>query len=56
MVHKKKEDLGNQLNQEQTSTQHPNIDGNSRKIIEEKMKDRKDKPTYERLYGLNKDH
>lgn len=34
---------------------HPSIDETSRKIIEEKMADRSNKPTYERLYELNKE-
>lgn len=37
------------------STQIPNIDETSRKIIEEKMSERNSKPTYERLYELNKE-
>lgn len=41
--------------QDETSTQHPVIDSTSRKIIEEKMKNRNDRPTYERLYELNKE-
>jgi hypothetical protein len=32
----------------------PAIDNTSKKMIE-KMEDRKSKPTYERLYDLNKD-
>lgn len=34
---------------------HPTIDETSKKIIEEKMADRKAKPTHERLYELNKE-
>jgi hypothetical protein len=37
------------------STLHPTIDETSRKIIEEKMGERSSKPTYERLYDLNKE-
>ena len=37
------------------STLHPTIDETSRKIIEEKMQERSSKPTYERLYDLNKE-
>jgi hypothetical protein len=37
------------------STLHPTIDETSRKIIEEKMAERASKPTYERLYDLNKE-
>lgn len=39
----------------ETVTNHPVIDKVSRQIIEEKMGDRKNKPTYERLYDLNKE-
>jgi len=35
--------------------QQPQIDETSRRIIEEKMAERKGKPTYERLYELNKE-
>jgi hypothetical protein len=31
------------------------VDEYSKKILEEKMADRKNQPTYERLYGLNKE-
>jgi hypothetical protein len=31
------------------------IDEYSKKLIEEKMGERKNQPTYERLYGLNKE-
>lgn len=34
---------------------HPNIDETSRKIVEEKLQDRKGKATHERLYDLNKE-
>lgn len=34
---------------------HPNIDETSKKIVEEKLLDRKNKPTHERLYDLNKE-
>ena len=34
---------------------HPNIDETSKKIVEEKLVDRKNKPTHERLYDLNKE-
>lgn len=34
---------------------HPSIDDYSKRLVEEKMADRKDKPTYERLYELNKE-
>ena len=44
-----------QSNMAQTSIQHPTIDETSKKIIEEKMADRKNKPTHERLYELNKE-
>lgn len=40
-VKTKTENLRNQNNQVETSTQHPSIDETSRKIIEEKMADRK---------------
>jgi len=40
---------------ENDSIMNPQIDETSRKIIEEKMGDRKNKPTYERLYDLNKE-
>lgn len=33
----------------------PSIDDYSRRIVEEKMSDRKNKTTYERLYDLNKE-
>lgn len=34
---------------------HPNIDEMSKKIVEEKMSERKNKSTYDRLYELNKE-
>jgi hypothetical protein len=37
------------------STLHPSIDEYSKKLIDEKMQERKNKPTYERLYDLNKE-
>ena len=52
---KKNEDMKTQTNLDHESTQHPSIDETSRRIIEEKMADRKNKPTYERLYDMNKD-
>jgi hypothetical protein len=35
---------------------HPSIDETSKKIVEEKMADRKNQSTHERLYGLNKEY
>lgn len=52
---KKTEDLTVQTSQMNASTMHPTIDETSRKIIEEKMSERASKPTYERLYDLNKE-
>ena len=37
------------------STLSPTIDETSRRIIEEKMTERGNKPTYERLYDMNKE-
>ena len=54
-VKKKTEDLTVQTSQMNASTLHPTIDETSRKIIEEKMAERGSKPTYERLYDLNKE-
>lgn len=54
-INKKTEDLKQQANEANASTLNPNIDETSRRIIEEKMGDRKNKPTYERLYELNKE-
>lgn len=34
---------------------HPTIDETSKRIVEEKLTDRKGKPTHERLYDLNKE-
>ena len=34
---------------------HPSIDEHSKRIVEEKLGDRKNKATYERLYDLNKE-
>jgi hypothetical protein len=34
---------------------HPNIDETSKRIVEEKFSDRKNKSTHERLYDLNKE-
>lgn len=34
---------------------HPSIDEFSKKLVEEKMADRKNKSTHERLYELNKE-
>lgn len=34
---------------------HPSIDEMSKRIVEEKMGERKNKATYERLYDLNKE-
>jgi hypothetical protein len=34
---------------------HPSIDETSKRIVEEKMGDRKNKTTHERLYELNKE-
>ena len=34
---------------------HPSIDEMSKRIVEEKLADRKNKATYERLYELNKE-
>lgn len=44
-----------QTSQMNESTLRPTIDETSRKIIEEKMAERGSKPTYERLYELNKE-
>lgn len=44
-----------QTSQMNASTLHPTIDETSRKIIEEKMTERSNKPTHERLYDLNKE-
>lgn len=33
---------------------HPTIDENTKRIVEEKLVDRKNKPTHDRLYDLNK--
>lgn len=54
-VNKKREDAKQQATQEETSVMHPNIDETSRRMVEEKMADRKNKPTYDRLYELNKE-
>ena len=37
------------------SIMHPTIDDYSKTLLDEKRADRKDKPTYERLYELNKE-
>jgi hypothetical protein len=34
---------------------HPTIDEKSKRIVEEKLADRKGKATHERLYDLNKE-
>lgn len=44
-----------QESQFQSSVQQPMIDETSKRIIEEKMADRKGKATYERLYELNRE-
>ena len=54
-VSKKQDDLKAQVSNDKESTLRPNIDETSRKIIEEKMGERKNKPTYERLYEMNKE-
>jgi hypothetical protein len=54
-VSKKIEDTKNYNTNEETSTMHPNIDEYSKRLVEEKMGDRKNKPTHERLYDLNKE-
>ena len=54
-VSKKTEDMQVQRKNEDESIMHPSIDETSRKIIEEKMADRYNKPTHERLYELNKE-
>lgn len=54
-VKKKNEDSRAQNSQVETSTQQPSIDETSRRIIEEKMGDRKNQPTHERLYNLQKE-
>lgn len=54
-VNKKQEDMRQQASDANVSTLHPSIDETSRRIIEEKMGDRKNKPTYERLYEMNKE-
>jgi hypothetical protein len=40
---------------EVVSVMHPNIDETSKRIVEEKFSERKNKPTHERLYDLNKE-
>jgi predicted transcriptional regulator len=51
-VNKKTEDMRNQTSQMEMSKQNPSIDETSRRIIEEKMADRKDQATHVRLYNL----
>ena len=34
---------------------HPTIDETSKRIVEEKLGDKRNKPTHERLYELNKE-
>lgn len=52
-VNKKKEEL--KLETQDQVYSGPAIDEGSKKIIEEKMGERKNKPTYERLYEMNKE-
>jgi hypothetical protein len=40
---------------EEESIMHPQIDEMSKRLVEEKMADRKNKSTHERLYELNKE-
>lgn len=40
---------------EVSQSMHPQIDETSKKIVEEKLADRKNKATYDRLYDLNKE-
>lgn len=55
-VTKKIEDAKAQTQIEEENTMHPQIDEVSRKIVEEKLAEkRQGKPVYERLYELNKE-
>lgn len=54
-VHKKIEDAKEQNSQQEQSIMSPHIDETSARIVEEKMGDRKNKTTYDRLYDLNKE-
>ena len=54
-VNKKREDAKQQNAIDETSVMHPSIDETSKRIVEEKLADRKNKPTHERLYNLNKE-
>lgn len=49
------ENLKQQISQQNASTMQPSIDETSRKIIEGKATERSSKPTYERLYDMNRD-
>ena len=52
---KKREDAKQQNALEETSIMHPTIDETSKRIVEEKLGDKRNKPTHERLYELNKE-
>lgn len=54
-VSKKKEDVKNQVVEVEVSTMHPQIDETSKRIVEEKLAEKRNKPTHERLYELNKE-
>lgn len=54
-VNKKISDVKDNVAQEEISIMHPSIDETSKKIVEEKFADRKNKATHERLYDLNKE-
>ena len=54
-VSNKVKDSAQQSRAEVDAVMHPTIDETSKRIVEEKLTDRKGKPTHERLYDLNKE-
>ena len=54
-VNKKIEDAKQQTATDEVSVMHPTIDERSKRIVEEKLGDRRSKATHERLYDLNKE-